>query len=87
MLAKKQIIDDIKIRPIVTEEDFEEASCIIDALVDADTIEDETQRKKALNLLEAITVLAIDYEEKHYPMPPLDPIEAIKQRMEMLNLH
>ncbi|WP_367913377.1 type II toxin-antitoxin system HigA family antitoxin [Leadbetterella sp. DM7] len=80
-------IDDIKIKPIVTEEDFEEASQIIEALVDADMIEDEAQRTKALNILEAITVLAIDYEKKHYPMPPLDPIEAIKQRMEMLNLN
>lgn len=80
-------IDDIKIKPIVTEEDFEEASQIIDLLVDADMIEDQTQRTKALNLLEAITILAIDYEKKHYPMPPLDPIEAIRQRMEMLNLN
>lgn len=80
-------IDDIKIKPIVTEEDFQEASQIIEALVDADMIEDEAQRTKALNILEAITVLAIDYEKKHYPMPPLDPIETIKQRMEMLNLN
>ncbi|MCD8539722.1 MAG: helix-turn-helix domain-containing protein [Leadbetterella sp.] len=80
-------IDDIKIKPIVTPEDFEEAGQVIESLVDADMIEDEAQRTKALNLLEAITVLAIDYEKKNYPMPPLDPIEAIKQRMEMLNLN
>lgn len=80
-------IDKIKLKPIVTDADFEEASRIIDLLIDADLIEDEKERINALNILEAITVLAIDYEKKHYPMPPLDPVEAIKQRMEMLNLN
>lgn len=80
-------IDDIKLKPVVTEEDYEEAGRIIELLVDADMIEDEAQTTKALNLLEAVTILAIDYEKKHYPMPPLDPIEAIRQRMEMLNLN
>ncbi len=79
-------LDEIVIFPIVTQQDYDRASKLIDSLVDADLIEDPTQRAKALNLLEAISVLAIDYEKKYQPIEKLDPIAAIKQRMEMLNL-
>ena len=83
---KNTDLDKIIIKPITNEQDFEEANDIINTLVDADLIEDFEQRKKALDILEAITVLAIDYEKRHYPIPMPDPIEAIKQRMLMLNL-
>ena len=79
-------LDTITIKPITCQQDFEDASKIIDTLVDADMIEDENIRKKALDILEAITTLAIEYEKKHFPIEKLDPIEAIKQRLEMLNL-
>ena len=49
-------------------------------------IENPEQRQKALGILDAITTLAIEYEKKHYPIPAPDPIEAIKERMKMLNL-
>ena len=79
-------LDDILIKPITNEEQFQQASQLIDHLVDADLVEDDQKRKRALDILEALTVLAIDYEKKHYAIPKPDPIEAIKQRMEQLNL-
>lgn len=79
-------LNEITIKPITNQADFEEAGKVINALIDADLLEDEAERKKALDILEAITVLAIDYEKKHYPMPKPDPIEAIKERMEQLHL-
>jgi HTH-type transcriptional regulator/antitoxin HigA len=79
-------LEDIVIKPITNESDFQEAGKIIDALLDADLIENPTKRKRALDILEAITVLAIDYEKRHYPIPKPDPIEAIKERMEQLHL-
>lgn len=79
-------LDDIVIKPITNEEQFQEAGQLIDQLVDADLLEDIQERKRALDILEALTVLAIDYEKKHYSIPKPDPIEAIKQRMEQLNL-
>lgn len=79
-------LDDIVIQPITNEEQFQQASQLIDQLVDADLVEDAQERKRALDILEALTVLAIDYEKKHYALPKPDPIEAIKQRMEQLNL-
>jgi HTH-type transcriptional regulator/antitoxin HigA len=33
-------------------------------------------------LLEVLSILADDYENKHYAIEPLDPIEAIKYEME-----
>jgi HTH-type transcriptional regulator/antitoxin HigA len=79
-------LNEINIKPITNQADFEEAGKVINALIDADLLEDDAERKKALDILEAITVLAIDYEKKHYPIPKPDPIEAIKERMEQLHL-
>ncbi len=76
----------IQIKPITNQQEFEEACVIIDALVDADLIADPAERKKALDLLEAIALLAHEYEKKHFSIPKPDPIEAIKERMEQLNL-
>lgn len=38
------------------------------------------------NELEVLAVLIADYESKHVPMPPPDPVEAIRFRMEQMNL-
>ncbi len=76
----------IKIEPITNEEQFANAASIIDSLIDADLIQDEDERKKALDILEAVTILASEYEKKHYPIPKPDPIEAIKERIEQLQL-
>lgn len=79
-------ISKIEIHPITNEKEFKRASDIIDLLIDADQIEDIVERDKALDILEAITILANEYEKKHFPLPTPDPIEAIKERMEQLNL-
>ena len=79
-------IHKIIIKPITNDDEFERAGRIIDALIDYDLIENILDRKKAADILEAITILAIDYEKKHYPIPKPNPIDAIKQRMEQLNL-
>ncbi len=76
----------ITIRPITNQKEFDEANSIIEALVDADLIEDEGDRKHALALLEAITILASEYEKKNFPIPEIDPIDAIRERMEQLHL-
>ncbi len=86
----KMTVSSIQIKPITNEAEFEEASKIIDFLIDSDLIEDPIERKQASDILEAVTILAIEYEKKHFPISePIskpDPIEAIKQSMEQLNL-
>ena len=79
-------LNDIVLKPIISEDDFKRASEIIDNLIDADMIEEPDLKHKALNLLDAVTTLAIAYEKKHFPIPTPSPLEAIKQRMVMLNL-
>lgn len=64
------------IRPIKTEEQYREALKKIDSLIDSKPNTTEFE------LLEVLSILADDYENKHYAIEPLDPIEAIKYEME-----
>ena len=80
-------LSEIKISPITNQQEFEQASEIIETLIDADLLQDPVERKMALDILEAVTVLASEYEKKHFPIPTPDPIEAIKERMEQLHLN
>ena len=36
--------------------------------------------------LDILLILIEDYEEKHYPIPPSDPVDAILFRMEQMDL-
>lgn len=86
MNKNKININTIVIKPITNAKEFDEANNIIEQLVDADLIKDKKERTKALAVLEAITILACEYEKKHFPIPEIDPIEAIKERMQQLHL-
>ena len=79
-------INKIEIKPITNQYEFKEANKIIDLLIDADLIADKILRKKSLDILEAVSILANEYEKKHFSIPKPNPIEAIKERMEQLSL-
>lgn len=68
------------IQPIKNEENYDNALAEIEALWGA---EEGTKKGDKLDIL---LVLAEDYEEKHHQISPPDPIEAIKFRMEQMNL-
>jgi HTH-type transcriptional regulator/antitoxin HigA len=70
----------MNIKPIRTEKDYEEALAQIDAIFDAKPGTPEGDR------LEMLTLLVEAYEEKHYPITPPDPIEAIEFHAERLGL-
>jgi HTH-type transcriptional regulator/antitoxin HigA len=70
----------IKIRPIKTEADYDAALDRAAALMDA---EEGTAEADELDVL---ATLIEAYEDKHYPMDPPDPIDAIKFRMEQYGL-
>ncbi|OGU35310.1 MAG: transcriptional regulator [Ignavibacteria bacterium GWB2_35_6b] len=70
----------MNIKPIKTKRDYEAALKIIDELWEA---KPNTQNGDMLDIL---TTLVEVYEQKHYPVPPPDPIEAIKFRIEQLGL-
>ena len=68
------------IRPIKTEADYQAALEEIERLFEARPDTPEGDR------LDVLTTLVEAYEEKHYPVPLPDPIEAIKYYMESRGL-
>ncbi|MEK7084057.1 MAG: transcriptional regulator [Patescibacteria group bacterium] len=66
----------MKIHPIKTKADYEKALARIEALMDA---KPGTPKGDELDVL---TTLIEHYEDKHYPVTPPNPIEAILFRME-----
>jgi len=71
----------MSIRPIRTEDDYREALVMIDSLwgkaVPATPEGDE---------LDVLITLVQVYERAHHPIPPPDPIEAIKFRAEQMGI-
>jgi HTH-type transcriptional regulator / antitoxin HigA len=70
----------MEIKPIKTEEHYQQALQRLDAIFDAPTGTPESDEADVLALL------IDDYENKVYPIEAPDPIEAIKIRMEEMNL-
>lgn len=68
------------IKPIKSEAEYNKVLEQIDILVDCNEGSPEE------DLLEVLSILADDFENKNYPIAAPDPIEAIKLRMEELNL-
>ncbi len=70
----------MEIKPIKSEEDYQVALARLYELFHAlpGTLENDEA-----NIL---SLLVGDYEDQHYPIEPPDPIEAIRIRMEEMNL-
>lgn len=70
----------MELRPIKTEKDYRKALIRLESIFDA--ITDTKEGDEA----EILSMLIENYENVHYPIDAPDPIEAIKIRMEELNL-
>lgn len=64
------------IKPIKNEKDYNSALAEIERLMDSEA------NTSAGDKLDVLTTLVEAYEEKHYPVDPPDPIEAIIHQME-----
>lgn len=73
-------IAEIVIKPVKTKKDHEAALKAIEQLWDS------PPKSKEADMLEVLAILVDEYENKHFPIVAPDPIEAIKYRMEQLNL-
>ena len=69
------------IRPIRTDADYREALSKVDSLWTNAT--PDTPEGDQLDIL--VTLIQV-YERDHYPIPPPDPVEAIKFRVEQLGI-
>lgn len=70
----------MKIKPIKSEQDYKRA------LERLETIFDAAPNTKEGDEAEILSMLIDSYENQHYPIEAPDPIEAIKIRMEEMNL-
>ncbi|MBR9831551.1 transcriptional regulator [bacterium] len=70
----------MNIKPIKSENDYNQAIERLDEIFDAKIGTPESDEADILGLL------IDEYEKKHYPIDAPDPIEAIKIRMEELHL-
>ena len=71
----------MNIKVIKTEADYKEALDRIEEIFDAPA---DTQEGDEAEIL---SILIEKYEDEHYPVGPPDPIEAIKFRMEQLDMN
>ena len=69
------------IKTIKTEQVYE------DTLVQIEKLWEAAPNTTEGDLLDILLLLVKDYEKKHYPIPQLDPIEAIKYEMEERGLN
>ena len=70
----------MELKPIKTESDYQ------NALEHLEVIFDEPVGTKEGDEAEILSLLIANYENEHYPIEAPDPIEAIKIRMEELNI-
>jgi len=70
----------MNIKPIKSEKDYKQALKRLEVIFDAPV------NTKAGDEAEVLSLLIENYENEHYPIEAPDPIEAIKIRMEELNL-
>ncbi|MBK9276040.1 MAG: transcriptional regulator [Flavobacteriales bacterium] len=72
----------MKVKPIRTRKEHKAALLRIQELFDLDPKEGSA----AFDELELLAMVVEEYEDIHYPVPPPDPIEAIKFRLDQLGL-
>jgi len=70
----------MEIKVIKTEEDYNQALLRLEKIFDA------PENTKEGDEADLIGLLIEKYEEEHYPIGPPDPIEAIKFRMEQMDM-
>lgn len=71
----------MKIKVIKTEEDYNKALVRLDEIFDAPVNSQEGDEA------ELLSILIENYENEYYPIEAPDPIEAIRFRMEQLNMN
>lgn len=71
----------MKIKVIKTKEDYN------NALIRFDEVFDAPVNSKEGDEAELLSILIENYENEHYPIEAPDPIEAIRFRMEQLNMN
>ena len=72
----------MKVKVLQNEEEYNTATARIYTLMQADVVPGSEEDHE----LQLLALVVEEYESKHYPVPPPDPIEAIKFRLEQMGL-
>ena len=72
----------MKVKPIRTKKEHKAALLRVQELFDLDPKEGSAE----FDELELLAMVVEEYEDIHFPVPPPDPIEAIKFRLDQLGL-
>ena len=72
----------MKVKPIRTRKEHKEALLRVQELFDLDPKEGSAHSDE----LELLAMVVEEYEDLHHPIPPPDPIDAIKFRMDQMGL-
>lgn len=72
----------MKVKVLQNEEEYDAATARIYELMQIEIAPDSEQG----NELQLLALIVEEYERKHYPIPPPDPIEAIKFRLDQMKL-
>ncbi|MBC8172994.1 MAG: transcriptional regulator [Chitinophagales bacterium] len=70
------------LKPVKTEKQYESALAKIYKLLQKGSARSAAETDE----LDILSILVKEYENKHYPVPPPHPIEAIKFRLEQLGM-
>jgi HTH-type transcriptional regulator / antitoxin HigA len=70
----------MEIKPIRTEEEYDAAMARLDEIFEASPDSPESEE------LEILLALTGDYEKKHYPIEPPDPLTQLEYRMDQMGL-
>ncbi|SEN61652.1 HTH-type transcriptional regulator / antitoxin HigA [bacterium A37T11] len=70
------------LRPVKNDEQYEDALARVYQLMQKDL----KPNSRKSDELEILSILIHEYEQVHYPVPTPNPLEAIKFRMEQMNM-
>jgi HTH-type transcriptional regulator/antitoxin HigA len=70
------------LKPIKTEEQYNQALARVYELMQTDTQENSTESDE----LEILSILVKEYETEHHPVPSPNPLEAIRFRLDQMGL-
>lgn len=71
------------IKPVKTKKDYEEALQRCYDLIQKQNLKPNTP---GADELEILSILVENYERKHYPVPPPNPVEAIRYRLQQTGI-
>jgi len=73
----------VPLRPIRTDEDYEQAVAAMNALLDAGAADENHQ---LADLVATLGELIGDYDDQHYPMPEVTGVDALRMLMDQHHL-